>query len=126
MGLFDESDFEELIDKMGSAPDGVLDGLSYLDTFKKVYDYFFLLDHEDEVSRMKFMMNIMNLVTTELDKDFDHEIFEVVAVLSFHLLHLFGIVHNYEEDFKGMYLSHLREKVIPDLEENSGAVPYWE
>lgn len=126
MGMFDESDFEELIDKMSSAPDGVLDGSSYLDTFKQVYDHFFLLDHEDEVSRMKFMMNIMNLVTTASDKDFDPEVFEVVAVLSFHLLHLFGIVHTYEEDFKGMYLSHLREKVIPDLEENSGAVPYWE
>jgi hypothetical protein len=127
MGMFDESDFDALQERMNDVPDGVLDASPYVKVFKKVYDHLYNLDVDDETSKVRFMMNIMNLFDPEEDPDeVTSTVYEIMAVMSFHIVQLIGITQRYEEDFKNMYIAHLREKIIPDLEENSGAVPYWE
>lgn len=127
MGMFDESDFDALQERMNDVPDGVLDASPYVKVFKKVYDHLYDLDIDDETSKVRFMMNIMNLFDPEEDPDeVTSTVYEIMAVMSFHIVQLIAITQKYEENFKSMYIAHLREKIIPDLEESSGAVPYWE
>tara|TARA_B100002019_G_scaffold73910_1_gene63844 strand:- start:6736 stop:7119 length:384 start_codon:yes stop_codon:yes gene_type:complete len=125
MSFFSDDDIEQAIKNMGEVPDGLIDNTNYVDLFAAHVECIDSLDINDEESRLTYMMRIVNMVGDPSDEDFEVRTVENATCMTFHIINLLQIGSMMKDDFVEMYVDSLRNEVLPQLNQDKGAMPYW-
>lgn len=122
MPVFDESDFDGVGKKEKEIPDGLIDGSGYVDVFKYLLTHLENLEVDNYESKVKFMMNLVNPVYRENNDSPDMTyVFNLITAMSFHLVHLLQVAGGSDD-----YAYAVREQILPHIEREAQAIPYWE
>lgn len=122
--------FDEFLNKMNSdeAPDGLTDASDYINALKNHVENTRLLGHPDDAQKVNFILNQMAWFTNETDEgnEIDIEkIMESYTALCFILTTFAQLACLQNENFVDIYVDSMLEQVIPRMEEEASAVPYW-
>lgn len=127
MPVFSENDFGTINRSQAEMPDGLVDGGRYFEVFKSLAKELGSLDIEDYESKIQFMMNIVNPIYVDdegenIDKSY---VFDLITCLSFHVIQLLVTSSDFVEDFKNKYIDIIESDIMPSLENECKALPYW-
>jgi len=125
--MFDDNDYQNIINSLNAIPDGVFDASSFYETLKLVSSYLEKTNHEIEEQKIKMMMDIINNYhkiqednSYLLDEDL---VYSTTIALLFHLSHIFS---GMEEDSRIEYWENINNDVMPTIEQDSNILPYWD
>lgn len=122
MPFFSQDDYDSIGNKEKGVPDGVMDATSYYEVFKNLLSSIENLDVDSYESKVKFMMDIVNPSFTEGSENLDsHYVMNLITSMSYHLIALLT-----DNGDSSMYAKRVREHVLPHIEKESKAIPYWE
>lgn len=129
--MFNKKDFDKIKNK-DTAPDGLMDGSLYVLALKAITTALEEFNMQDEDERMQCMMVIVNESSRYIQEE-NPEIMRViepllncVIALGFHATMLLNILEQKSPGFLEKYFQMIHEQLMPEIEERSKAMPYWE
>lgn len=129
--MFNKKDFDKIKNK-DTAPDGLMDGSLYVLALKAITCALEEFDMTDEDERMQCMMVIVNESSRYIQEE-NPEIMRViepllncVIALGFHATMLLNILEQESPGAMEKYFEMVNGVLMPDIEERSKAMPYWE
>jgi len=123
MGMFDDSDFQKILDGYDEGiPDGYVDASSTVKVFEEFVDSLATLNVDDSQSKILFMMRVVNMV----NRDDPLSSFEVLSAATFHIINLITIGRMIDEEFMNKYIDMLYNQALPTLRDTGGSFPYWD
>jgi hypothetical protein len=128
MPFFSDDDISRVgRDDMG-VPDGVVDASHYLNVFKFVHESLKDLDPANFESKIKFMMSILNPIYMDKDAEIldKRYVFDLITCMSFHIVQLLMGASMLSDDFKEQYVHLVESQIIPVMDKECQALPYWD
>lgn len=126
--MFKDKDFE-FIDKMDNTiADGITDGTESHLMLENIVNLMSEIDFSYDESRMEFMMKCINLCYEQEDGEdvlVEDNVFNVILALCFNYSNIISnlVVDGFNiED----YYHFLKTEVLPQMAEESKALPYWD
>lgn len=110
-----------------STPDGVMDASSYIDTVKTIVDATRHLGSDSD-DQGRFIVEIVNIFVKSVGDEFvmdEDKVMETITALSFGITMMLKLAESFNEDFPVIFQNTMRDLVLPELEKESKAVPYW-
>jgi len=129
--MFNDKDFDRIKDK-DSAPDGLIDGDMYVLALKAITCALEEFDMQDEDERMQCMMVIVNESSRYIQEENPElmrtiePLLNCVIALGFHTTLLLNIMEHENPGSKDAYFEMINNQFMPEIEERSKAMPYWE
>jgi len=109
----------------GDVPDGVVDASGYIDVVKTIVNGVSYLNSPDTSDNIKFMTTIMDTFMDEdLEVDLD-KIMEAVTAMAFIVTTTMQFANGLDDEFVGKYIDSMNDNVLPVMEKEARAVPYW-
>jgi len=125
--MFDESDYENILNNLDAIPDGIFDATSFYEDLKTISNYLEKTDHENQAQKIKMMMDIVNHYhKIEEDKSFsldEDKVYSTTVALIFHLNHIFS---GMEEESRIEYWNNINNDIMPMIRKDSNIMPYWD
>lgn len=127
--MFREEDFDHIDKMQNDIADGVMDASESHYVLEKVIDILSKTDYLSDESRMEMMMHCVNICySTDEDGDEvldEDRIFHLVLALCFNYSNVVSnlIIDGFNIDD---YYRFLKEEVLPAMNEQSKALPYWD
>lgn len=129
--MFNEKDFDKIKDK-DTAPDGLMDGTLYVLALKAITTALEEFNMQDEDERMQCMMVIVNESSRYIQEDLPElmraiePLLNCVIALGFHATMLLNILEQESPGSMEKYFEMINSVLMPEIEERSKALPYWE
>ena len=127
--MFSEEDFNH-IDKMNNEmADGITDGSAAHKILKELVDILSTIDFTSDEDRMLLMMKCINLCYEQQEDGEDilveDKVFSTILALCFTYSNIMSnlIVDGFNADD---YFNFIKTEVLPVMEEESKALPYWD
>jgi hypothetical protein len=129
--VFNDDDFD-LNKYKDKVPDGIIDGELFILAMKAVTYSLEEFDMTYEEERIAALMIIVNESTRYIQED-NPEVMSIiepflncVIALGFHTTLLLNLLEQEREGAIKEYFSMIENEIMPDLEERTKAMPYWE
>lgn len=109
-------------------PDGLMDASSYIAIVKKIVEATSYLNPNNDEDEGMFIVEIMNAFISSDGNDIDFNVdkgMETITALSFVITMMSKFASEIDNNFLEGFIRVTNDVVIPQLEAQSKAVPYW-
>lgn len=127
--MFDDNDYENMINTSIRVPDAIIDGRQYADIFKKLSDLLENTDGSQYESNILWIMRCVNECfesndSTGITSFSDSRAADVVTALAYFCMTMSVAMD--DAGMKQQYFQHQNETVIPQLFSECETIPYYD
>lgn len=125
--MFDNNDYDKIMNNLNAIPDGIFDATSFYEDLKIISNHLEKTDHNNQEQKIKMMMDIINNYhKIEEDKSYsldEDKVYSTTVALLFHLSHMFsGMI----EESITEYWDNINNDIMPTIQKDSNIMPYWD